>query len=183
MSSKKSMQKLYRDLCIIAASIVFAIFLTRTGIFAEILLGSAENAYIGAFVAGLFFTSFFTTPLSIAAFATLAHSIDPFTLASIGVFGSVVGDLLLFLFVRHAVKEDMDSLLKIPTFNRLPHLFKRRIFHWILPFIGALVIASPLPDELGIALMGVSQMPLARLILISFAMNFLGILFIATLAA
>jgi hypothetical protein len=41
--------------------------------------------------------------------------------------------------------------------------------------LGALIIASPLPDEFGLALMGISRMRALVLMPISFVMNALGI--------
>ncbi|HEY4478659.1 MAG TPA: hypothetical protein VI775_02350, partial [Candidatus Paceibacterota bacterium] len=46
---------------------------------------------------------------------------------------------------------------------------------WLSPLIGAFIIASPLPDELGVALLGMSKIRIAVLIPLSFTMNILGI--------
>jgi hypothetical protein len=172
-----------RDVVTFAISIGISIFISKLGIFDRILLGSAETEFFGALISGFFFTSFLTTPLSIAAFATLAGSMDPLVMAALGAFGAVIGDLILFVFIRHTFKEDMDHLLSLPSTHKIVGIFRRRVFRWLLPLLGALVIASPLPDELGIAMMCVSSMKIRQLIGISVLMNFLGILFIGILAA
>jgi hypothetical protein len=41
--------------------------------------------------------------------------------------------------------------------------------------LGAFIIASPLPDELGLTLMGMSKVRLAVLVPVSFVMNAVGI--------
>jgi hypothetical protein len=46
---------------------------------------------------------------------------------------------------------------------------------WISPILGALIIASPLPDEFGLALLGLSRTRISILIPVSFIMNFLGV--------
>ena len=51
-----------------------------------------------------------------------------------------------------------------------------------MPLTGAIIIASPLPDELGLAMMGLSRVPIAAFIPISYTMNFLGILLIEFIA-
>jgi hypothetical protein len=48
--------------------------------------------------------------------------------------------------------------------------------------VGAIIIASPLPDELGLALLGVSTLSRPQFFLLSFAMNSLGIFIILLVA-
>ncbi|KKR47070.1 MAG: hypothetical protein UT80_C0011G0001, partial [Parcubacteria group bacterium GW2011_GWC1_40_13] len=66
--------------------------------------------------------------------------------------------------------------------KRLFSIFRPKLFKWLIPFIGALIIASPLPDEAGLAMMGLSKMKTSVFIPISFALNFLGILAIGLFA-
>jgi len=44
--------------------------------------------------------------------------------------------------------------------------------------VGALIIISPLPDELGVSLMGISKLKWYRFLLLSFTLNTLGIFFL-----
>lgn len=57
-----------------------------------------------------------------------------------------------------------------------------KVFRWITFFLGALVISSPLPDELGLAMMGLSKAKMSTLIPVSLIFNSLGILAIALVA-
>ena len=57
-----------------------------------------------------------------------------------------------------------------------------RIFRWLIAFLGALIIASPLPDELGLTMMGFSKIKTSLFIPISFLLNSLGILIIGLIA-
>ena len=61
-------------------------------------------------------------------------------------------------------------------------LFKFKFFRWLTWLIGGLIIASPLPDELGISLLGFSKAKTSLFIVLSFVFNFLGILFIGWVA-
>jgi hypothetical protein len=65
--------------------------------------------------------------------------------------------------------------------NMVKHFFHSLhlgFMKWLSPIVGALIIASPLPDEFALTLMGLSKVRLAVLIPISFIMNMLGIYFI-----
>jgi hypothetical protein len=94
----------------------------------------------------------------------------------------VVGDYILFSFVRDRVSDDVAYLLARTGTPRFVNLFRRHTFRWVLPFIGGLIIASPLPDELGLALLGMAKMRTNRFLLLSFAFNATGI-FLIGLAA
>ena len=102
--------------------------------------------------------------------------------AGVGGLGAVLGDLILFGLVRHSMREDVEHLVSLPRYRRFFAIFHRRMFRWILPFVGALIIASPFPDELGIALMGVTRMKPLTLIGISYVMNAIGIAIIGLAA-
>jgi hypothetical protein len=85
------------------------------------------------------------------------------------------------MFVRGSLSDGAMMLLNAPMRRRLRFLLHHRLLHWVLPITGAIIIASPLPDELGLALMGFSRMNIALFIPISYVMNFLGILGITLL--
>lgn len=174
---------LVRDAGIVSLSIVIAILLVTTGTI-EILVDHSKNFQaLGAFISGLLFTSVFTTAPAIAAFAHLGAEHAPLALAFLGAAGAVIGDLIIFTFVRDSVAEDIAYILeRRGGFRHMFHIGETRLSRWLLPALGALIIASPFPDELGIALMGFSKMSKGRFILISFAMNFLGIFSIMALA-
>ncbi len=172
-------RRLKRDVVIISLSIVGAIALARSGVVQEFFLITPESTLVGIFLAGVLFTSLFTTPIAIAMFVSMAPGVDVLSMAAIGATGAVLGDLLIFGLIRFTFQADVQHLLSLPKYKRLFHVFQRRLFRWFLPFIGALIIASPLPDELGIGLMGVSKMKVTSLIAISYVMNAIGIALIA----
>lgn len=174
---------LRRDFILIVLNVITAVVVSRLGLFELLLTFTLDSEYIMAFVAGIFFTSFFTTPFAIAVFLALAPEMNIPLMIGIGAIGALCGDLLLFNFIRHTFKDDVDYLLKKKRIaHRFAAVFRRRVFRWVLPFVGALIIASPLPDELGIGMMGVSSMKITTLLPVSFAMNALGISLIALLA-
>ncbi len=154
----------------------------HTGALSSWLLSISFSAIPGSFIAGIFFTSLFTLAPASIILAGMAHISSPLLVASVGAAGSVIGDLFLFYFVRNSMDDDTSFLLTKSVRHRLRALLKHPLLHWVLPITGAIIIASPLPDELGLALMGFSRMRLSVFIPISYAMNFIGIYAIASFA-
>ncbi|MCC7436766.1 hypothetical protein IT402_02755, partial [Candidatus Nomurabacteria bacterium] len=64
----------------------------------------------------------------------------------------------------------------------LSRIISTPYFAWLAPVIGAIIIASPLPDEIGVGLIGISKMKNWQFLVLSFVLNSLGILLIVTLA-
>lgn len=165
------------DMGLIALSILVSIILAKTHVLTQALTSTAELELLGTFIAGMFFTSIFTTAPAIATLGEIALVQSVFVTAVIGALGSVAGDFLIFRFVKDRLSSDVIEVLRYEgVLKRLRAVFKLRFFRWFTFFLGGLVIASPLPDELGIALLGFSKMKTSWFFLLSFVFNFLGIL-------
>lgn len=171
-----------QDVGLIGLSIAAAILLVRSGTL-ENLLFSASSAWLtGAFVSGMFFTSIFTTAPAIAVLATIAEHQNPLMVALVGALGSLVGDSVMFLFARDRLASYLEAILEHEMHTRrLAAIFRMRMFRYLTFFIGALIIASPLPDELGIALLGFSRLNTRYFAPLSFLANFAGIAMIGFL--
>lgn len=176
------MKRLLYDLLIIVASIIFAIVLVKTHAVPALFSYLGEGMVLASFFAGLFFTSIFTTAPAIAVLGELALRENLLMVSFLGALGAVAGDYVLYLFVRDHVAQDAAFLLSGPRFRRMWRVLKRSHFRRVLPILGGLIIASPLPDELGLALLGVSNIKTRSFFVISFSMNFLGIIAIGLVA-
>ena len=171
-----------RDIAIVALSITLAIVFARTGVLKNFLDSNIERELLGSFLSGLFFVSIFTAAPASVVLYELAQTTHPFVLALFGGFGALLGDLLLFRFVRDNAVEDINYFLHHWKRKRRRSMFEVKLLKSLFPFLGALLIASPLPDEFGVALMGLAKMPTSEFVPISFSLNFLGILVIGVLA-
>src|SRR3989344_4931748 len=138
---------LMKDLAIIAFSVVIAVLIVKTGVLKTILISTQEMRFIGSFVAGMFFVSIFSAVPATVVLAEIAQSNSVFWVAFFGGIGALVGDLVIFRFIKDRLAEDFYHLIKRTKSERLVSIFKLRLFKWIIPFIGALIVASPLPDE------------------------------------
>jgi len=54
---------------------------------------------------------------------------------------------------------------------------------WTLPVIGAIIIASPFPDEIGVSLVGISKIKTYQFLLVSFILNAIGIFLVVSASA
>ncbi len=165
---------LVKDLLFILLGIIIAILLSWSG-FLDNLIHFLGNGIVASFVAGIFFTSVFTIAPSSVALSRLVETMPVHTLAVWGALGALCGDLILFFFIRDRFSEDLKRSLKPSFIKHIVHSFHFGFLKWLSPIIGALIIASPLPDEAGLTLMGLSKTRTVFLVPISFAMNMLGI--------
>ena len=173
---------LMRDLAIIIFSIVIAVILVRTGVINNLLTSTRELKFIGSFIAGIFFVSVFTAVPATVVLAEIAQSGSVFWRAFFGGIGALVGDLIIFRFIKDNLSDDFLYLIKKSKSERLISIFQLRLFGWLIHFVGALIVASPLPDELGLTMMGLSKMKTWMFIPICFMLNFVGIFVIGTFA-
>lgn len=174
---------LAQDLGVIAISAVVAIFLVGSDTVETLLTATRESRLIGSFFAGLFFTTVFTTAPAIVALGEIAQSGSVLATAAVGALGAVIGDIIIFLMVRDRLSGHLAEHLKRNTgWLKFMILVRTRSFRWLSFFIGGLIIASPIPDEVGISLMGFSKVETRWFVPLSFAFNFTGILAIGAVA-
>jgi membrane protein DedA with SNARE-associated domain len=173
-------QQFIRDGIIFGISVIVAILMLQTRIVEYILTDSQFFNDLSSFIAGIFFTSIFTSAPATVALAEIAKTNSIFVVAFFGGLGSLLGDLFLFKFIRHHVTRDIKyilSLIKLEErwLQRAHHLHELKIFKFLLTFLGAIIIASPLPDELGLMIWGLSHTKTRTVVILSFILNFIGI--------
>jgi uncharacterized membrane protein YdjX (TVP38/TMEM64 family) len=110
----------------------------------------------------------------------LAERLSPIEIGLIAGLGAVIGDLTIFRFVKDDLIKEIKPLYKRLGGNHLAHALHSKYFSWTLPVVGALIIASPLPDELGVGLMGISKLKTYQFVIISFILNALGIFLVVS---
>lgn len=176
------MRRLAVDTLVVVASVLFAIYIVKSGAIHLLVSATSGNMALASFIAGLFFTSLFTTAPATVVLGELAQQGSLPMVALAGAVGAVMSDYLLFLFVRTRIAADAKMLPTGPRLKLVVRALKHSRLRFVLPVIGALIIASPLPDELGMLLLGVSSVKSRSFLLISFGMNALGIVAIGLAA-
>ncbi len=142
----------------------------------------SKLGYFGSFVAGIFFVSTFTVaPASIVIFK-FAQIYNPILVAITAGLGGVVGDYLIFRFLKDNIFHEIRPVFMKLGGSYIVRLLGTPYFGWLAPVLGAIIIASPFPDEIGVGLMGISKLKNWQFLIITFLLNSLGILTIVTLA-
>ncbi len=178
----KGVRHAVRDLFVFAASLVAAYAIIRFGLVHALAEQLSEFAPLGFFIAGFFFTSFATIVPAGVALGEFSQTFPLPLVALVGALGSVCADLLLFRLSRDHVREDLRALLSYPKVRRLRAFLRTPSLRFFSMALGALIIASPLPDELGVTLMGLSRTDIKLFIAVAYVFNFIGIFAIGTLA-
>jgi hypothetical protein len=166
----------YKNLTLLFLSVIVALVVFRNESFHTYLLHLGTFEYIGAFLAGLFFVSTFTiAPASIVLFI-LAETLPIWSIAFVAGTGAMLGDFIIFQFFRNnETDKEIFALFKQMGGKNLLHLLHTKHLRWTMPLIGALIIISPLPDELGVSLMGISKLKIYSFLAISYILNTIGI--------
>lgn len=170
----------YKNLLGVFISIIFAFVISQYEPFHLFLLNLHELGYIGAFIAGILFVSTFTVATGAVILLVLAESLSPVELGLIGGLGAAIGDLFIFKFIKNSLANEITEIYNHFGGGHFSKLLHTRYFRWTLPVIGALLIASPFPDELGVSLLGISRMKTYQFLILAFILDFLGIFLIVS---
>lgn len=160
---------------------MIALLLSRYEPFHTFLLSLGDMGYLGAFIAGILFVSTFTVATGAIILLVLAERLSPIEIGFIAGLGAVVGDFIIFKFIKDDLaREVWDIYNYIDGKHHIKKVFHSPYFSWTLPVIGAILIASPGPDEIGVSLMGLSKMKTYQFILLSFVLNAVGIFLVVS---
>lgn len=135
----------------------------------------ASLGYIGTFLAGMLFTYGFTAAPATSILIILAKEQSIVAAGAVAGLGALIGDLVIFKFIRHSFSDEIERMSNEKIFRRfgkIPNLFKR----YLLPVLAGFIIASPLPDEVGISMLASSRAVSLKIFsLVSYILNTAGI--------
>lgn len=126
--------------------------------------------FVAEFLAGIFYTSLLTAPIAMATLLVIASTNNPILTALVAGVGAAFGDLVIVTLFRRNLAKDVDV--------NVNNFLKKWKLDFITPLIGAIIIASPLPDELGLLLLGASKLKYYQLAILTYVLNTAGILLI-----
>ncbi|MFH1237796.1 MAG: hypothetical protein V1648_05345 [Candidatus Aenigmatarchaeota archaeon] len=132
--------------------------------------------YAGSFLSGIAYSYGFTSGFSTAALLVIAKDYNIFIAGFVAGLGALVGDLLIFKFIRHSLEDEVDRLGKTGFVRRISSGMPCSVKKYLLSAIAVFVIASPLPDEIGVVLFAAcTKINVRKFSEISYLLNTAGI--------
>ena len=165
----------YKGLTLIFISILLTIFLSKYNFLNEGLFNLRNTPFLGSFIAGILYVSASTAALGILMLSDLAKTLHPIEIAIIAGLGGVVADFVLFRFFKGDLISEITPIYNKLGGKHLTRLMYHKYFRWSLPIVGAIIIASPFPDEIGISLMGLSKIKSYQFVLLSLVLDIGGV--------
>ncbi len=165
----------FANTLLLIASVIAFFFLVREPAVHAFIAGAGHWGYLGAFLTGGFFVLTFTVAPATVVLYALAHALSPWPLILAASAGAVTGDYLIFRFLRERLLVEWAPVLAKLAGSPLGELFSSPFFAWLPPVVGALIIASPFPDELGLGLLSISRFERRKVLLFTFVLNAVGI--------
>ena len=154
--------------------IVYLLFNGRTN--PKFHLFILSLGFFGTFLTGILFTYGFTAAPATAIFLILAKEQNIMLAGLVGGLGALLGDLFIFNFIRNSFKDEVRKLFReklvIYANHKIPGVLKK----YLLLLVGGFIIASPLPDEIGVTMIAASKSISAKgFSVISYVLNTAGI--------
>jgi uncharacterized membrane protein YdjX (TVP38/TMEM64 family) len=161
---------------LLAASIILLIIFADHGLVRAIIASISGLGFLGIFFSGFFIVSTFTIVPATLVMAEMTRIYGFWETVLLASVGAIVGDFLIFSFIRRTANQELKPIIDfIAKEKHIRRIFHSPLFGWVTPVVGAAIIASPLPDELGLSLLGVHGMSNKKFLLLVTVLDFLGI--------
>lgn len=165
----------YKGLTLIAISILFTVLLSKNEFLNQTIFNISQIPLIGSFIAGILYVSASTAPFGVFILLGLSKHLPSIEIAIIAGLGGAFADFVIFRFFRNNLIGEISPIYNKFGGQHLTRLMHYKFLRWTLPIIGAIIIASPFPDEIGIFLMGISRIKNYQFILLSIILDIIGI--------
>jgi hypothetical protein len=172
----------YKNTTLLILSLIAFFYLAKTPAVDDLIRQAGNLGYIGAFLAGIFFVSTFTVAPAAVVLYHLADQTQLLEVAILAGLGAMIGDYIIFRLMQDKVFIELRPLFH--KFGRpyFKTIFKSPYFAWLLPVFGALIIASPFPDEVGVGMMSLGKIKKWQFFSLALVLNTVGILLIVSAA-
>lgn len=172
----------YKNTFLLILSLILFFYFADSDWLSFFIKKIGDLGYFGAFITGIFFVATFTVAPAVVILFDLADILNPIAVAILAGAGAVIGDYIIFRFLKDRIFVELAPLFAKIGGSWIKKFFFSPYFIWLIPFAGVFIIMSPLPDEMGIGMMGFSKIKNWQFILITFLLNAVGIFLVITLA-
>ncbi len=171
----------YPKLFLLFLSFLFAYLIISGESFQSLAKPLFDLGYGGAYLLGLFFAYGFTAAPATVLLIKLSDFLGDVPVSLLGGIGALTADLVLFHFIRHSFADEIKEFSNEELFKKFYYAIPMRISEKVVPVLGGLIIASPLPDEIGVAILASSfNVNSKTFVIMSFVLNTLGIYFLVS---
>lgn len=137
-------------------------------------------SYFGVFIAGIFLAFGFSAPFSVAFFIA-AQPENIFLATLLGGIGATIGDIAIFKTIKFSFMDEFKRLKKsniVKSIREIVRIKKHILLkHYLLYVFAGIMIATPLPDEIGVSMLaGLTTVKPKILGILSFLLHSLAIL-------
>lgn len=141
----------------------------------ELLRKLADFGYLGALLGGALFVWSYSVGIGLAILLTLKEELPLVPLAIAGGIGGMLGDLVIFRFVKSTLKRELLDIAHKLWGKKAVKNVRKGPLKFFLPVIGVIIVLSPFPDELGISLMGLSRISTIQFILLTATLDSINV--------
>ncbi|MEM5797711.1 MAG: hypothetical protein QXD72_02210 [Candidatus Aenigmatarchaeota archaeon] len=174
----------HQNTILLLLSFIFTYYLVKTSVVQTVVEFLGNFGYLSAFILGFLFSfGFTTTPASTTLFF-LAKHIDPLGMAFIAAIGSAISNLIIYLFVKHELLDEIRYILSEELrleFSKFEirltqQMLKKKWLRFFVPALAGILTAMPVPTELVAAVLwNIVRYKPQIVLLYSFIFSFIGI--------
>lgn len=162
----------YPKLTLFIASVLLVYFLFSGVLYEPLHNVLAYLDYFGTFLAGILYPYSFTSVAATAILLIIAKSQNVLYAGFVASFGALLSDLAIFFLVKRGFCDEVLKLSKEPAVQRLSRMIHPSFRVPLLVALASVLIASPLPTEIGIMLLSsVKKMSTARFAVIVYVLH------------
>ncbi len=143
----------YPKLTLFIATVLIVYFLFSGILYEPLHSALVYLGYFGTFLAGVLYPYSFTSVAATAILLIIAKTQDVLYAGLVASVGALLSDLAIFFFVKRSFGDEVQKLSKAPAVQALGRRIPQSIRGPLLVALASVLIASPLPTEIGILLM------------------------------
>jgi hypothetical protein len=143
----------YPKLSLFIVSVILVYFLFSGFAYKPLHYALVSMGYFGTFLAGLLYPYALTSAAGTGILLILAKEQNLFLAGAIAGIGALISDVVLFFFITHGFGNEVQELSKETAVRTVNEWIPDSIRVYLLASFAGILIASPLPTEIGIMLM------------------------------
>jgi len=138
----------YPRLSLLAGTYIVVFPLAALGLLTPVQTFLSSLSHLGVFIGGFLYAYSFTAASATAILLLMSREYNFLHSGLIAGFGAFMGDIVIFLFVRHGLTGELEALSKVRVFKGLANRISTGVRRFVLPVVAGLLICSLSPQRL-----------------------------------